>query len=38
MNCESWLHKHHYDVWLEWTSYQVERELTDNSHLEEVRE
>ena len=33
MNCEQWLHKYHYDVWLEWTMYR-----TDNSHLEEVRE
>lgn len=21
MNCESWLHKHHYDVWLQWATY-----------------
>ncbi len=24
MNCESWLHKHHYDVWLQWASYHEE--------------
>ena len=21
-NCEAWLHKHHYSIWLEWDYFQ----------------
>jgi hypothetical protein len=28
MNCESWLHNHHYDVWLQWASYHEENHPT----------
>ena len=30
-DCESWLHKHHYELWLEWDVYASERD----QHVEE---
>jgi len=36
-NCETWLHTHHYDVWLQWATYHVQlssRRLRQMSNCE----
>ena len=28
-DCESWLHEHHYELWLEWSVYMSDKEVEE---------